>query len=285
MGESTEAAPEAERVRRLLIALAAILVVAPPMATAADPTINARVDPAAPRFGDTFAYVVSATVGTPDLAGARVVVDVAPFTRLGPPVDRRTSASGVGHITVAESLACLSAACLGRPVGAAVALPRARVFAGGKVAVAPRLEIAVGLRVSPAAVDAADPVFRRPETLPGTSFRFSPSAATAVLVVLGIALLAVGVAVLTGPLRLSRAAQRRTAVDVDQRDRAVRLLRESATRDAADRRRAASLASRIVSEPDLARTAAGVAWSRPEPGPPDATTLADRVEQAPARGV
>jgi hypothetical protein len=100
------------------------------------------------------------------------------------------------------------------------------------------------------------------------------------LVLLGMGLLAIGAIVLTAPLRRSRADERR-AVRVDQRERAVRLLRESATRDAGDRRRAASLASRIVGEPELAQSAAGIAWSRPEPGPPDATTLADRVEHAP----
>ena len=62
------------------------------------------------------------------------------------------------------------------------------------------------------------------------------------------------------------------------------LLRESATRDSEDRRRAASLASRVVRELELARSAAGIAWSRPDPGPPDATTLADRVEHADGRG-
>ena len=116
---------------------------------------------------------------------------------------------------------------------------------------------------------------------PARPTAFAPSIAEALLALLGIGLLAVGAIVLTAPLRRSRADARR-AVHVDQRERAVRLLRESATRDADDRRRAASLASRVVGEPELARTAAGVAWSRPEPGPPDATTLADRVEHSPA---
>ena len=263
--------------RRLLVALAVLLLVPAPAAFAAAPTIEARVHPAAPRFGDTFAYVVTAMVAAGDLDSARIVDAVAPFTRVSPAVESRSIVRGVGRLTVTESIACVSAACLPRANGAPVALPRARVIAGGEIAVAPRVKVAVGTRASAAAVKATNPAFRRPEGLPGPTFRFSPSPATVLLALLGVGLLVVGATVLTAPLRQSRAEQRRTE-QVDPRDRAVRLLRESATRDAPDRRRAASLASRIVGEPDLARTAAGVAWSRPEPGPPDATTLADRVE-------
>ena len=280
MGEPAPAAAAEERVKRALAAVAAfaLALVAVPSAFAVAPTIDARVDQANPRFGDSFGYVVTATVDGSLVDSARVVADVAPFTRLGPTVERRSVSGGDGRITVTETIACLSAGCLeARRRG--VALPRARVSAGGEVAVAPRVEVTVGSRVAPAAVKASEPVFRRPDSLPSLTYRVSPSVAVIVLALLGIGLLAVGAIVLTAPLRQSRAG-RRQAIDIDQRERAVRLLRESATRDAADRRRAANLASRVVGEPELARTAAGVAWSRPEPGPPDATTLADRVEHA-----
>ena len=256
----------------------ALALVAVPSAFAAAPTIDARVDQANPRFGDSFAYVVTATVDGSLVGSARISNDVAPFTRLGEAVERRSVSDGVGNITVTETIACLSAACLeGRRGG--VAFPPARVSAGGKVAVAPHVEVTVGSRVTSAAVKASEPVFRRPAGLPSPTYRVSPSAAAIVLALLGIGLLAAGASVLTAPLRRSR-ADRRQAIDIDQRERAVRFLRESATRNADDRRRAANLASRVVGEPELARTAAGVAWSRPEPGPPDATTLADRVEHA-----
>jgi hypothetical protein len=265
-------------VKRALVAAAAFALVAVPSAFAVVPTIDARVDQANPRFGDSFGYVVTATVDGSLVGSARISNEVAPFTRLGPTVEGRSVSDGVAHITVTETIACVSAACLeGRRGG--VALPPARVSAGGEVAVAPRVEVTVGSRVSSAAVKASEPVFRRPAGLPSPTYRVSPSSAAIVLALLGLVLLATGAIVLTVPLRRSR-ADRRLAIDIDQRERAVRLLRESATRDADDRRRAANLASRVVGEPELARTAAGVAWSRPEPGPPDATTLADRVEHA-----
>lgn len=267
--------------KRALIGVAAVVLVAAPAAFAASPTIDARIAPASPRFGDTFAYVVTASVDASRLATARVVAEVAPFTRMGAAVESRSSTNGVGHITVTESLACLAAACLGRSIGAAVALPRARVSAGGQVATTPRVEVAVGSRVGATAVKATEPAFRRPEGLPSSTFRVSPTAATLLLGLLGLVLLALGAIVLSAPLRRVR-GENRQAVDVDQRKRAARLLRASAARDSADRRRAASLASRVVGEPGLARAAAGVAWSRSEPGPPDATTLADRVEHAPS---
>jgi hypothetical protein len=265
---------------RLLIVLAALALLATPSAFASSPTIDARVDQEKPRFGDSFAYVVTATVDGALVDSARIVDGVAPFTRVAPTVERRSLTDGVGHITVTETVACFSTACLDGRRGA-VALPPARVSAGGEVAVAPQVELAVSPRATAAAVKAAEPVFRRPEALPSPTYRISPSVSAALLALLGICLLAVGAVVLTAPLRRSRAEQRRT-IDVDERERAVRLLRESVTRDAEDRRRAASLASRVVrdDEPVLARAAAGVAWSRPEPAPPEATTLADRVELA-----
>jgi hypothetical protein len=264
--------------RPVLLVIAAAALVAAPSAVAAQPTIDAHVDQAHPRFGDTFRYVVSATVDGSLLDRARVASDVVPFTRLGPTVERRSVTNGVGHITVTETIACLSAACLEKR-GGVVALPTARVAAGGEAAVARVVRVTVGSRVPAAAVKASDPSFRRPTVLPDPTYRVSPGAAAAVLAFLGVGLLGIGVVVLTAPLRRSRPVSRRVD-DIDQRRRAVRLLRESAARDAGDRRRAASLASRVAGEPELARTAAGVAWSRPEPGPPDATTLADRVEHA-----
>ena len=165
--------------------------------------------------------------------------------------------------------------------GAAVALPRARVVAGGEVAVAPRVEVAVGSRVSrrggqgvrarrsgaqrPARPDvphlalgrrgAARAPRRRPR---------SPSARSCSRLRCGG----------RGPLRVEPA-------HVDH----ARARRQAPARVGDARRRRTAGArrawrSRVVGEPELARTAAGIAWSRPEPGPPDATTLADRVEHA-----
>jgi hypothetical protein len=63
--------------------------------------------------------------------------------------------------------------------------------------------------------------------------------------------------------------------------RALRLLRESATRPAPDRRRAADLVSRVVGAEGarpLANDAARFAWSAISPEPADAVGLAERAE-------
>jgi len=66
--------------------------------------------------------------------------------------------------------------------------------------------------------------------------------------------------------------------------RALRLLRESSTRSPADRRRAASLLSRLLgaggNEADLAANAQRVAWARPDPSRRDTEGLADRTQRS-----
>ena len=63
---------------------------------------------------------------------------------------------------------------------------------------------------------------------------------------------------------------------------ALRLLRESARRPAADRRRAADYVARAVPRDrgDAAAEASRIAWSAPDPQPPEVVALADRVEGA-----
>jgi len=269
-------------VRRALVTLAALCLALAAGADAAGPAITAQVTPASPLFGDTATYVVTATVDQAALESARIVDGVAPFTRVAPARVTRSVVGGAGRITVTETIACLSAPCVAGKRGAPIALPPARVAVGGSVAAAPRVAVTVGSRVTDAAVKAASPTFSRPASLPAPTYRVSPGAAEALLAVLGLGLVAVGAVVLTAPLRRRRAAQRR-AVDADPRERAARLLRESVAREASDRRRAASLASRVVREPGLAGDAAAVAWSRPEPGAPEAVLLADRVESGSGR--
>ena len=269
--------------KRALVAVAALFLavavaVAAGAAQAAAPAITATITPASPRFGDSASYVVEATVDPAVLDSARIIDGVAPFTRVAPARVLRSVVGGVGHITVTETIACLSAPCVAGKRGAAIALPPAQVAFAGAVATAPRVQVRVGSRVSDAAVKSARPAFTRPTGLPRPTFRVSPGAVAALLALLALALVAVGTLVLTMPLRRARAAAR-GAVRGDPRERAVRLLRESVARDPRDRRRAASLAARVVDEPDLAVEAAAVAWSRSEPRPPDAETLAERVER------
>jgi hypothetical protein len=273
--------------RRAAAGLTALALLASTGAAAAAPStaaavsISASAEPAHPLFGDTFSYVVRVTTPAGGADAARIAEDVGPFTRLVPARVTRTVSNGVATITVTETLACLSARCLPAKPGGTVALPEARVRAGGASAAAAPVAVSVGSRVTPAEVQARNPAFHRPATLPAATTRVDPTVVAAALVVLGGALLAIGLVLILAPLR--RRGELRSRAAVDPVARAARLLRESATRDATDRRRAAALAARMAGEQSLAADAAAVAWSRPEPAPPDATTLADRLEHAAGR--
>ena len=145
-----------------------------------------------------------------------------------------------------ETIACLSAACLEKR-GELITLPQGTRVGGRRGCQRPCRPGDGGVARSRRGGPGAGPVVpaaRRPARpdLPHVA-----GIAAALLALLGSAF-SLGAAVLAAPLRPSR-ADRRRAVDADQRRRAVRLLRESATRDAGDRRRAASLASRVVGEP------------------------------------
>lgn len=263
---------------RAIIALGALALVMASASQGAGPIVHAAVEPAAPLFGDTFAYVVDVEVDESRVDGARIFNEVGPFTRVAPTRVTRSVANGVARITVTEKIACLTARCIPGAPGTAVAIPHARVTLDGVGAAGPPVVVWVRSRVSGDAVRASEPVFRRPAGLPPATVRLDPGRAQAGLALGGIVLLFVGILVIVVPLRRWRPA----AAPSDRTDpvvRAVRLLRESAARDSPDRRRAASLVSRVIGEGDLAVDAARVAWSRGDPGPPDAATLADRVER------
>ena len=181
-----------------------------------------------------------------------------------------------------ETLACLTSDCVpSRPGQAATILP-ARVTLDGATVAADSVTVRVGSRVSRAEVKAAQPPFTYPKELAAPTNRLDPATTEVVLAVIGLGLIALGIAILVTPIRRRRS--RAGAARVDPVARAARLLRESASRDVPDRRRAASLAARVVREPDLSTDAATVAWSRPEPAPPDATLLAERLERVTGSG-
>ena len=74
MGEPAPAPAAEERVKRATRrGRGAAAFVAVPSAFAAPPTIDARVDQANPRFGDSFGYVVTATVDGSLVDSARIV--------------------------------------------------------------------------------------------------------------------------------------------------------------------------------------------------------------------
>jgi hypothetical protein len=266
----------------MALGLAALGAATATGAFAAPPSIIATADPASPLFADPFSYVVVVKTPAADAARVRIRDDVGPFARVAPTHTTRSVSKGVATTTVTETLACLTAACMSSsPDGRSVSLPPARAVLDGATTTAIPVIVRVGTRVPSSEVTARQPPFRRPRALPAAGYRVSPGTLEVALVVTGVLLLGVAVLGIAVPI-LRRRQKGRAATEADPVTRAVRLLRESAERDAADRRRAAGLAARVVDRPDLSLDAATVAWSRPEPAPPDATSLADRVERAEA---
>lgn len=246
---------------RALAAAAAALVLAAPAAAA--PVVRASVDPPRVSVGDAFTYVVEVR-GAGDAA---VEADSGPFDAVAEPrVERDGDA-----VRVVQTLACLDAGCVPRAGDRRVELPAPRV---GAAAGAPAA-VTVAPRLPEAAVRAERPAFRKTTTPPPP-----PDAGLVEAILWATAgLLALAAAALGAiELRRRRRSHRRAVHEADELGRAVRLLRESARRPPADRRRAAELARRVVGRGELAATASRVAWGRPEPAEQDAEELADRVE-------
>jgi hypothetical protein len=221
--------------------------------------------PAEVEFGNAFTYVIEAPAGV----DARIDAPIAPFTSLDAP--RLETRNGVIRFT--QRLACLSERCLGPAPARRVRLAAARITAGGTRTVGRSRTIVVRGRVTPAEVAAGVSVFRRNTTLPP---RGHAGAAEGILVLVAV-LLAVAAVALSVVFVLPR---RRSGVDALAR--AIRLLRQSAARDAPDRRRAAELLARVARDRCADRVAADattVAWSRREPAASDAEELATRAAQ------
>ena len=221
--------------------------------------------PADVEFGDAFTYVVEA----PAAVDARIDAPIAPFTSLDEP--RLESRSGVVRLT--QRLACLSERCLGPAPARRVRLAAPRVTAGAATTLGRSRTIVVRGRVTPAEVAAGLSAFRRNTTLPP---RGHAGAAEGILVLAAV-LLAVAAVALSVVFVLPR---RRSGVDALAR--AIRLLRQSAARDAPDRRRAADLLARVARDRCADRVAADattVAWSKREPAASDAEELATQAAQ------
>jgi hypothetical protein len=249
---------------RALAALLAALSAAAPAAAA--PVLRASVEPARVSVGDPFTYVVEAE----GVGAATIEADAGAFDAVAEPRVERDGDS----VRVVQRLACLGAACVPETGPRAVALPAPRA---GAATGAPAI-VTVVPRLSAAAVRAERPAFRATTTAPDPP-RAGPAvpalwAAAALLALAGATLLAAEV-------RARRRSRRCAAEAGDLRDRAVRLLRESALRPPPDRRRAADLARRVVGSGELAAAASRLAWSRPEPAPEDVEWLAARVESEP----
>jgi hypothetical protein len=258
--------------RAMLVAALALAVGAGP-ATAAPLVVRTSLSPSEARFGD----VVAATVAvTPDSAvdpgSIAVRPGLAPYGALGAPT--RTTSGGT--VTFRYDVSCLAQACVPpRTVRLAPARITAATRAGEsleQVAAWPALE-AVS-RVSKAAVDGVE--WRQQLAPAAPSYRVRPGVLAALLV--GAAALLVAGAVALVAVELRR--RRRAIALADPRrplERALALLRESAGRPPADRRKALSLVSHEV--PAAEREATQLAWSRRPPDAGSVGALADELEQ------
>ena len=255
-------------------AAAAVAALVVPLSAWGAPTIGAEVSPARISVGQGFDYVVRATVDTGDDARrARVVAPIGAFDAIGPSKLVRDGR----EVRLTQHLACLGLACVSTNQARTLALPAAQVVLDGAVTPAAPVEITVVPRVPAEVVAAETPAYIRQTEVPPPRFAARPGVLTAVALALAAAFVVIGVVLFVPWLRSGRRTARES---VDEYDRAVRLLRESSERQAADRRRAAGLLGRVARPraDALAATADRVAWSRSQPDAAAVAGLADSAE-------
>lgn len=243
---------------------AVVALVAPAASQTATPVVRAHTTPAAVGFGDAVVYVVEATGD----GSVSIEAPTAPFIRVGSARIERTGSA----VRLTQRLVCLAASCLSRANTTRVRLPPPRVRIGTRSIVGDAASVAVRGRVSRNAVGRGDQAFRRDTSLPAADAAFGPAslALAALALVLGLIAFAL--------LRASRAPSSRAG---DAVARAIRLLRESSTRETTDRRRAAALLALVAKTraPALSDEATTAAWARPAPAGDDVLRLAGRAQR------
>jgi hypothetical protein len=256
-----------------LVALAAVVHV--PASQAGQISVAAAIAPQPSHLAD----VIHATLTVRGDGAATVAEGFAPFQVVGSSSHRSTHGAVV-ETTWRFDLQCVAAACAPGPGARRVALAPSTVRVGSSSVTAHFPRVTVVPRVPAHQVAHPESSFQHPLTPPAASYRFSPStlrrglfAAAAALVVLALLLLLPVVR----PRRVRPAARA-----VDPLARALALVRAARTRPGPDRRRALGLLARAVrarsGRDPVARDAADLAWSKPEPQAEAMTQVADRVE-------
>jgi hypothetical protein len=260
-----------------------------PAAAAAGPQPPVSVRPSLPP-GVGFATPVTAHVvvvlrrDAVESDRARIATPIAPLTLLEPTHVSRASRGDVDVVTVELRAACLDQRCVSATGVRRLVLPSVEVEVPGRdgtpitaKALWPRL--AVRGRVTAADMARSPLPFRADLGAPRVSYRVSPSALTAVLVVLAASLALIAV-VLAGQ-QVVRSERRRHIVVLTDLQRALALARSSETRSAPDRRRALGLLARVLGarEDRLATATSALAWSAPSPTPGSTSDLVDEVER------
>ena len=256
----------------VVAALAACVIVSGGEAAGPPPGIEVSA-PRTVGFADAFDYVVEATVPPSDAETAELTAEVGPFTvwtRSRSPGRRAAARSSSGSPVASRAW---TTAAWGAAESLRTVLPApVLVSASGSVTGRPTV-VRVDGRVAPASVRPTPDVFRADTTVP-------PASGTSPTTV-AIALTATAVAALLGALLLLVSMRGRSAVAGDDPlARAIRLLRESAGRPEADRRRAADLLARTAADRDrspLAADAMRIAWA---PSPPTPHTVVELAASA-----
>ena len=249
-------------------ALAALLIAAGGEAAGPPPSVEVSA-PRAVGFADAFDYVVEAMVPSSEAETAELTADVGPFTVLDAEPVARTTRGDATVIRLARRLACMDDGCVGRARSRGAVLP-APVLVSASGSVTGRTTVVrIDGRVAPATVRPSPDVFRADTTVPPTSGT-SPTK-------VAVALTTIAVAALLVALLLLVSMRRGSAVPDDPLARAIRLVRESAGRPEADRRRAADLLARTAGDRDrrpLAAEAMRIAWAPSLPTPRTVEDLA-----------
>ena len=283
--------------RALVSAGCLLAVLALPGAARAEAaaSVEATLTPRAILFGDTLAARVDVRVN-PELADPATVelsTHVEPFE-----VERMRRVSDVGSdpalVRFELSLRCLTQACLPPASGSGRQFdmrPLEVRFQGDdseQVVEAPLPSGRVGSRLTPSKASGERGWSYDDRTLAPVSYAVSPRFVTVALWALA-ALLGLLAAGLIGYAMIGRTPY---GAVMDARrgsplDRALRLVRRAARRGPQERRKALERLARELGragEAELAERTGSLAWSRPEPGPPDIGALVGDVERAVAEG-
>jgi hypothetical protein len=235
------------------------------------PQIQATLGRSSVGVGDPFVYTVDARgTGT-----VRVVADTGAFAVVSAPRVTRSQDGGQQVVRMTQTLACLDRGCAPGASARRVFLPAARVTSGDGAATVRAAAVTVVPRVPVQAVTASPAQYHRTLDVPAASTALPAGAIAALLIAAAVLLVAAAALVL---LRGRRRAAPRAARSLGLAD-ALRLLRESAGRPVADRRRAADFAGRLTT-PQVRDEATRVAWAPPDPDADDVGALADRIEAA-----
>jgi hypothetical protein len=300
MGRGAEAEPVGALTRIAVAAVAvavgaAVLVVllargrpAPAVEPRAALAAHASFEPAQVQFGDPVTARVVVLVDRrairPD--SVRLTRNVSPLTQLGPVRTTRMRRGALEAISSTFTAACLSDGCVsstGEQVLAppAVAVDATRVDGGAVHTRAAWPNLLVRGRVTDADLRSTRPPLRTDTAPPPLHYRIAPSTLATLLEAAAALLAAAGIGLVA--LQALQVVRRRAGKQGEQGQlaRALRLARQSETRDAPDRRRALGLVARVLDPRDrrLADAAQDLAWSRPAPEPGPVSTLLDQVER------